>query len=156
MLAEHGYGEAVPAARKLAVVPAGDALNARYDEVLLQLASADVAIRRPVPATIEALHLQEPLVFFGVVGQLDPGRGRPARQRVLDVVRLGLLLLTRRLQGRPVIWVRRLSLVRRHPRDAGERVVARLLQLLAVSREASELPAIVGIPDAGRVVAADQ
>jgi len=156
MLAEHGYGEAVPAARKLAVVPAGDALNARYDEVLLQLASADVAIRRPVPATIEALHLQEPLVFFGVVGQLDPGRGRPARQRVLDVVRLGLLLLTRRLQGRPVIWVRRLSLIRRHPRDAGERVVARLLQLLAVSREASELPAIVGIPDAGRVVAADQ
>ena len=155
LLAEHGYGEVVPAARKLAIVPAGDALSARYDEVLLRLASAGVAIRRPVPATIEELHLQEPLVFFGVVGQLDPARQRPARQRVVDVGRLGLLLLTRRAQRRPVIWVRRLSLIRRHPRDAGERVIARLLQLLAVEREASDLPGIVGVPDTGTVAAPD-
>ena len=68
LLEEHGYGEAAHAARSLAIVPAGDALNARYDPVLLQLAAADVAVRRPIPRTIEELHLQEPLVFFGVVG----------------------------------------------------------------------------------------
>ena len=144
LLEEHGYGAALPAARKLAIVPAGDALNARYDDVLLRLSAAGVAIRRPVPATIEQLHLQEPLVFFGVVGQLDPDRARPAGQRVLAIARLGLLLLTRRLQGRPVVWVRRLTLIRRHPRDGGERVVARLLQVLAVQLEADDLPGLVG------------
>ena len=54
----------------------------RYDAVLLRLAAADVAVRRPIPRTIEELHLQEPLVFFGVVGQLDPNRGQPATRRV--------------------------------------------------------------------------
>ena len=145
LLEEHGYGAAVPVARRLAIVPAGDALSSRYDGVLLRLSAADVAIRRPVPSTIEQLHLQEPLVFFGVVGQLDPDREQPAGRRVLAIVRLGLLLLTRRSQGRPVVWVRRLSLVRRHPRDAGERVIARLLQVLAVSREAEDLPELVGV-----------
>ena len=151
LLEEHGYGVAAPVARRLAIVPAGDALSSRYDGVLLRLAAADVAIRRPVPATVEQLHLQEPLVFFGVVGQLDPDRERPARGRVVDIVRLGLLLLSRRSQGRPVVWVRRLSLIRRHPRDAGERVIARLLQVLAVSREAEDLPALVGADREGHV-----
>jgi len=144
MLEAHGYGQAERPRRSLAIVPAGDALNARYDDVLLALAESGVAVRRPIPRTIEELHLQEPLVFFGVVGQLDPDRARPARQRVLDLVRLGLLLLTRRLQGRPVVWVRRLSLIRRHPRDAGERVIARLLQVLALRAEADDLPGLVG------------
>jgi len=144
LLEEHGYGTAVPPKRQLAIVPAGDALNARYDGMLLHLAAADVAVRRPIPTSIEALHLQEPLVFFGVVGQLDPHRGRPAQQRAVDIVRLALLLLTRRLHGRPVVWVRRLSLIRRHPRDGGERFIARLLQLLAVSMEAEDLPELVG------------
>ena len=57
---------------------------------------------------------------------------------------LGLLMLTRRLQGRPVVWVRRLSLIRRHQRDGGERFIARMLQVLARSMEAGELPALVG------------
>lgn len=144
MLEEHGYGQFVPPKRKLAIVPAGDALNAKYDDVLLQLAAADVAVRRPIPTTIEELHLQEPLVFFGVVGQLDPDRSRPASRRVLDIARLGLLLLTRRVQGRPVVWVRRLSLIRRHPNDGGERFMARLLQVLAVPAEAEDLPGLVG------------
>lgn len=147
LLEEHGHGVAEPAARELAIVPAGDALNARYDDVLLRLAAAGVAIRRPIPRTIEQLHLQEPLVFFGVVGQLDPHRDRPAGRRVVDIARLGVLLLTRRLQGRPVIWVRRLSLIRRHPRDGGERFIARLLQVLAVSMEAEDLPGLVGVDD---------
>ena len=144
MLEEHGYATAVPPKRRLAIVPAGDALNARYDDVLLTLAAADVAIRRPIPESIAELHLQQPLVFFGVVGQLDPRRARSAERRVLDIVRLLLLLLTRRLQGRPVIWVRRLSLIRRHPKDGGERFIARMLQVLATSAEAGDLPALVG------------
>ena len=144
MLEEQGYAEAVPPKKALAIVPAGDAINARYDEVLLRLAAADVAVRRPVPSSIEELHLQEPLVFFGVVGQLDPDRQRSAERRVVDIARLGLLLLTRRLHGRPVLWVRRLSLIRRHPRDGGERFIARMLQVLARSAEAEELPALVG------------
>jgi hypothetical protein len=155
MLEEHGYGTAHLPKRQLAIVPAGDALNSRYDPMLLRLAAADVAVRRPVPSTIEALHLQEPLVFFGVVGQLDPDRARPAEQRVVDIVRLGLLLLTRRLQGRPVVWVRRLSLIRRHPRDGGERFIARLLQLLAVRMEAEDLPALVGAASSARGASAD-
>jgi hypothetical protein len=146
ILEEHGYGERLPAAKALAIVPAGDALNARYDDVLLGLAAAGVAIRRPIPRTIDELHLQEPLVFFGVVGQLDPDRSAPASRRVANIARLGMLLLTRRLQGRPVIWVRRLSLIRRHPRDGGERFVARTLQVLATTREAEDLPALVGAP----------
>jgi len=154
LLEEHGYGRAVPAARKLAIVPAGDALNAKYDPVLLQLAAADVAVRRPIPRTIDELHLQEPLVFFGVVGQLEPDRDRPAGRRVLDIARLGLLLLTRRVQGRPVVWVRRLSLIRRHPNDGGERFIARLLQLLTISMEAEDLPGLVGA-DTGSAESAD-
>ena len=146
MLEEHGYGEAERPKRTLAIVPAGDALNARYDDVLLALAAAGVAIRRPVPASIEALHLQEPLVFFGVVGQLDPDRQRPAGPRVRDIARLALLLLTRRLQGRPVVWVRRLSLIRRHPRDGGERFIARMLQVLAASAEAEDSGSRSGLP----------
>jgi len=86
-------------------------------------------------------------VFFGVVGQLDPDRSRSAGERVIDIARLGLLLLTRRLQGRPVVWVRRLSLIRRHPNDGGERFIARMLQVLAVSAEAEDLPGSVGADD---------
>jgi len=119
MLEEHGYGGAVAPKRKLAIVPAGDALNAKYDDVLLELAAADV-------------------------GQLDPDRGRSASRRVFDIARLGLLLLTRRIQRRPVVWVRRLSLIRRHPNDGGERFIARLLQVLARPAEAADLPGLVG------------
>jgi hypothetical protein len=155
ILEEHGYGERRVPTRALAVVPAGDALNARYDEVLLRLSAADVAVRRPIPRSMDELHLQEPLVFFGVVGQLDPDRDRPASRRAVDIARLGLLLLTRRLQGRPVVWVRRLSLIRRHPNDGGERSVALLLRMLAVTHEAEDLPALVGVDDGpGRVAAA--
>lgn len=147
MLEEHGYAEALAPARSLAVVPAGDALNAKYDDVLLRLSDSDVAIRRPIPRTLDALHLQEPLVFFGVVGQLDPERERSAAERVIAIARLAVLLLTRRVQGRPVVWVRRLSLIPRHPNDAGERVIARLLQVLATSAEAEDLPGLVGADD---------
>ena len=37
---EHGYGEAAAPRRTVAIVPAGDALTARYDDVLLRLSDA--------------------------------------------------------------------------------------------------------------------
>jgi hypothetical protein len=40
--------------------------------------------------------------------------------------------------------VRRLSLIRRHPKDGGERFIARMLQLLARPAEAEELLELVG------------
>jgi hypothetical protein len=146
-LAEHGYGEAATPRARLAIVPAGDALAARYDDTLLRLSSTGVAVARPVPRGIGQLRGEAPLVFFGVVGQLDPDRSRPAAARVAALAALTALLVERRLQGRPVIWVRRLSLIRRHPRDAGERVVALLLRALARPAGASELPGLVaGVP----------
>jgi hypothetical protein len=142
MIEEHGYGQAATPALRLSVVPAGDAISARYDDVLLRLADDGVAIRRPVPLCARELNASEPVVFFGVVGQLDLDRDRTARARVIEIARLGLLLLVRRLQGRPVFWVRRLSLIRRHKSDGGERFMARLLQVLTRPAEAEDLPGI--------------
>ena len=148
MLEEHGYGTAAEPARRLTVVPAGDAISARYDEVLLDLADVDVAIRRPIPTRASALADADPIVFFGVVGQLDLDRDRPARARAVDIARLAGLLLARRLQGRPVFWVRRLSLIRRHREDGGERAIARLLQVLTRAAEAEDLPDIASAEEA--------
>lgn len=145
MLEEHGYGKAPTPAASLTIVPAGDAISARYDDILLRLADDDIAVRRPVPTSTRALADAQPIVFFGVVGQLDLDRDRPARTRVIDIARLAGLLLTRRLQGRPVIWVRRLSLIRRHRADGGERFIARLLQVLTRTAEAEDLPRIAGV-----------
>ena len=79
------------AARSVAIVPAGDALAARYDDVLLRLAAAGRR-RRPARSRDDraSCSASEPLVFFGVVGQLDPDRPGPALRRVVDIARLGL------------------------------------------------------------------
>ena len=80
-LAEHGYGAAVEPRRAVAIVPSGDALAARYDDVLIRLSRSDVAVERPGPASPDELGARDPLVFFGVVGQLDPDRTRPTCRR---------------------------------------------------------------------------
>jgi hypothetical protein len=149
-LAEHGYGEAVTPRRSVAIVPSGDALAARYDDVLLRLSAADVAVERPGPVDPSQLDARDPLVFFGVVGQLDPDRTRPTGERVLAIVGLAVVLLVRRIRGHPAYWVRRLTLVRRHRRDAAERVLARLLQVLTRPADASDLPGLLGIDDRAR------
>ena len=142
MLEEHGYGQAATPALRLTIVPAGDAISARYDDVLLRLADDDIAIRRPIPKRVAELGDDGPIIFFGVVGQLDLDRDRPTHTRVIEVARLGVALLLLRLTGRPAIWVRRLSLIRRHKSDGGERFMARLLQLLTRPAEAEDLPTI--------------
>jgi hypothetical protein len=146
-LVEHGYGQAVRPRRSVAIVPAGDALAARYDDVLLRLSGADVAIERPGPVRPDELGARDPLVFFGVVGQLDPDRTRSTGERVVAIAGLAIVLLARRVQGRPAFWVRRLSLIRRHRRDAAERVLARLLQVLTRPAEATDLPRLLGLDE---------
>jgi hypothetical protein len=146
-LAEHGYGDAATPRRSVAIVPSGDALAARYDDVLLRLAAADVAVERPGPVGPAELGARDPLVFFGVVGQLDPDRTRPAAERVVALAALAVVLLARRIGGRPAYWVRRLTLVRRHRRDAGERVLARILQVLTRPADATDLPRLLGIDE---------
>jgi hypothetical protein len=148
-LAEHGYEEAREPARRVAIVPAGDALSARYDPMLLRLAAADVAVERPVPVALADLARRRPLVFFGLPGQLDPGRRGSAARRSLALPGLAMLLLWRRLIGRPAAWVPRLSLLPRRRQDAGERAVHWLLRLTARRVEADEIPVLATSSPAG-------
>jgi hypothetical protein len=144
-LAEHGYEGARDAARRLAIVPAADSLAARHEAMLLRLAASDVAVARPVPRGVRDLARHRDLVFFGVAGQLDPVPDATPARRAWSITALGALLAWRRLVGRPVAWVPRLSLLRRRSRDPGERVVARLLRLFAQRIEADAIPGLVGL-----------
>jgi hypothetical protein len=153
MLSRHGYEGARDAVREVAVVPPGDALNARFDEMLLRLAASDVAVERPVPRSFGELARRADLVFVGVRGQLDPWRGEAPARRAASIVGLGMLLAWRRMRGRPVGWVPRLSLLPRRQRDPGERVVIRLLQVLARRIEPGEVPGLVGCAVAPRAAA---
>ena len=95
----------------------------------------DVAVRRPVPRQHRAAPPPGAARLLRRRRPARPGpRAGPPRERVVAIARLGLLLLTRRLQGRPVVWVRRLTSSGAIRRDGGERFVARLLQVLAVPR----------------------
>jgi len=130
-LREHGYEGARDAARQLALLPVADAVGPANERLLVELARRDVVVVRPAPSSPRALHEQADLVFLGVRGQLDPGRGQSAARRVISVTLLGLGLLVRRLQGRPMSWVRRATLRPRRRGDPVETLLAVLLRLLA-------------------------
>ena len=80
LLEEHGYGDAV-CRRRGAWPSCRPAMRSTPAMTTCCCACPRPAwpSAGPCPRTIEELHLQEPLVFFGVVGQLDPDRARPAR-----------------------------------------------------------------------------
>lgn len=139
-LDEHGYDGARTASHRLALVPSADAIPARHEAVLLELAARDAALVRPVPRGLRELMQEPALAFFGVSGQLDPDPQAAPARRAATLVGLGLLLAWRRLTARPVAWVPRLSLLRRRRHDPGERVMAKLLRLLARRLEAEDLP----------------
>jgi hypothetical protein len=101
------------------------------ERLLLELARRGAVVARPAPRTPPELHRQSALFFLGVRGQLDPCRGQGAGRRVISVATLAGGLVVRRLQGRPVRWVRRATLRPRQPRDAAEILVALLLRALA-------------------------
>jgi hypothetical protein len=130
-LRAHGYDGARDAAHELAVVPVADGVGPSNESLLLELARRDTVVVRPAPASPGELHRQPTIVFLGVRGQLDPGRGRPAGLRLAGVVLLVGGLLVRRLQGRPMLWVRRATLRERRPRDLLELLLLAALRVLA-------------------------
>jgi hypothetical protein len=90
------------------------------------------------------LHGQADLVFLGVRGQLDPCRGQGAGRRVVSVAALAGALIVRRLQRRPILWVRQATLRPRRPNDAAETATALLLRVLARQLTPEEAAARLG------------
>ena len=130
-LREHGYEGAVEPRRAVAVVPVADGVGPANERLLLELARRDAVVARPAPRTPAELHRRSALVFLGVRGQLDPCREQGAARRVVSLAALAGGLLVRRLQGRPVRWVRRATLRPRQPGDPVEVLTALLLRALA-------------------------
>jgi sulfotransferase family protein len=128
---EHGYEDARDAMGELAVVPVADAVGPSNERLLVELARRDRVVARPAPTSPLELASQDDVVFLGVRGQLDPGRGRPPAGHILGAILLAGGLLWRRLRGRPVSWVRQATLRDREPRHPLELLVAGSLRLLA-------------------------
>ena len=142
-LNEHGYDGARRAGSRLALLPFDDVVAPHDERFLLDLAARDVALIRPTPRHAAHLRRHKHIVFFGVRGQLDPLRNGGRVERVRNTTRLAALLLLRRLQGRPVLWVRRPSLREPRPTDACEIAIAAQLRLFARSVEPEAVAAAV-------------
>lgn len=142
-LREHGYEGAVDARAEVALLPGGDAVGAGNEGLLLELARRDIIVTRPAPVAPLEQHRQRHLVFLGVRGQLDPGRGGSPVQHVAGDAMLMVGLFVRRLSGRPVLWVRRATPRVRRPRDPLEILVAGGLRLLARHARIGDVPGAV-------------
>jgi hypothetical protein len=142
-LREHGYEGALDAHAHVAILPVADAVGPNNEGLLLELARRRIAVVRPAPATPRAQHRQEHVVFLGVRGQLDPARGKSTLGRVLGSAFLASSLLVRRVQGRPFLWVRQATLRPRRLHDPGERLLARLLRVLARQVDLESAPHLV-------------
>lgn len=143
-LRRHGYEGARDPRRVVGVVPVADAVGPANERLLLELARRDAVIARPAPMTPPELHAQADLVFLGVRGQLDPCRGQGAGRRVVSVAALAGGLIVRRLQRRPILWVRQATLRPRRPNDAAETATALLLRVLARQLTPEEAAARLG------------
>ncbi|MFV2064485.1 MAG: sulfotransferase [Chloroflexota bacterium] len=146
-LREHGYEGSQEASAQVAIVPVADAVGPRNEQLLLDLARRDAVVVRPSPRTPTELHERRHLVFLGTRGQLDPSRGSVPLGRVVSTAMLAAGLLVRRLQGRPILWLRRATLRPRRTNDPGEWLLALMLRLLAHRVEPDELPSIVASRD---------
>jgi hypothetical protein len=142
-LREHGYQGSRDARAQLAVLPVADAVGPGNEALLLDLARRDMTVVRPVPSSPVTQHVQRHLVFLGVKGQLEPTRGQSAARRVMGVGMLGLGLVGRRLQGRPMLWVRQATLLERFGADPAELVMAVMLRVFARSVPLDQVPRIV-------------
>jgi hypothetical protein len=138
-LREHGYEGALEAVHQVAIVPVADAVGPNNERLLLEFARRSAVVLRPAPAGIRELHRQADLTFLGVRGQLDPSRGKPGVRRLVSLVGIGGGLALRRLQRRPVLWVRRATLRPRRLRDPVELVLALSLRLLSRQVEAEQV-----------------
>jgi hypothetical protein len=148
-IAEHGYDGAREPRAAVAVVPVADGIPARHEVVLVSLAERDVVVVRPAPRAPARLAAMSHVVFFGVSGQLATARPQGIRRRGAYAARLLALLVSRRLRGRPVLWVRRATLRPRMPTHAVERLTLLLLRLLARTVPPEDLARRVEPPSGG-------
>jgi hypothetical protein len=130
-LREHGYEGALDPVHQMAIVPGADAVGPNNERLLLELARRFAVVLRPSPSSIRELHAQGDITFLGVRGQLDPSRGASAAKRLLSLSAIGIGLAVRRLQRRPMTWVRRATLLPRRSRDPVELALAASLRSLA-------------------------
>jgi hypothetical protein len=130
-LRQHGFEGARDPAREIAVVPVADGVGPSNESLLIELARRDTVVVRPAPAHSGELHRQRVIVFLGVRGQLDSGRDLPPARRAIGAVMLVAGLLVRRLQRRPMLWVRSATLRERRTRDPLEVMVVAALRVLA-------------------------
>jgi hypothetical protein len=139
-LREHGYEGATEPRAEVAVLPGADAVGPGNEALLLELARRSIVVVRPAPDTPGAQHRQDRLIFLGVRGQLDPTRGQSALRRAIGSAFLASGLVLRRIQGRPILWVRQATLRPRRTRDPAERLLARLLRVFARQVDLDAVP----------------
>jgi len=152
-LRRHGYEGAREARREVALMPVGSAVGPNNEVLLLELARRDMIVQRPLPTSTAALdtaHAEGRLAYLGTRGQLDPSRGQDALSRVQAVVASVVGLPLRRLQGRPILWLRRNTLRPKHVGDPVERLIAPLFRVFAREVTIDELPALVDEAKAAR------
>jgi hypothetical protein len=142
-LRQHDYEGAEEARGHVALLPGADAVGPRNESLLLELARRGSVVVRPAPATPMAQHRQRALVFLGARGQLDPTRGQRLARRIIGTAMLGMGLLARRVQGRPVLWVRRGTLRQRRRRDPAEQLLALVLRVLTRQVKLEDVPELV-------------
>ena len=112
-----------------------------------------MVVERPSPTDMDDLreaHSSGRLVYLGTRGQIDPTRGAPIGRRVVGAVSGSLVLVLRRLQGRPILWVRRSTLRPRRTRDPVERILARMFRVFARQVSIDEVAELVDGADDAR------
>ncbi len=133
-LRRHGYDGAEEPRRRIAVVPGGAAVGPDNELLLLDLARRGMVVERPSPTDVAALHRAHAdgrLIYLGTKGQLDPTRGATLVRRVQGVVLGSSGLVLRRLQGQPILWLRRSTLRPKRVKDPLERILAPMFRVFA-------------------------
>jgi hypothetical protein len=152
-LRHYAYEGAEDARGQVALVPVGAAVGPNNEILLLELARRGLVVQRPSPSGRRQLHEaqgQRRLVYVGTKGQLDPSRGAAVLLRVAAAGVTAVGLVVRRVQGRPVLWLRRNTLRPKRTRDPVERLLAPLFRAFAREVPLDEVPALVDPAGGGR------
>ena len=152
-LRRHDYEGAEDPRGQVALVPVGAAVGPTTEILLLELARRGLVVQRPSPRSRRRLHEaqgQRRLVYVGTKGQLDPGRGAAVLPRVAAAGVTAAGLVVRRVQGRPILWLRRNTPRPKRTRDPVERVLAPLFRAFAREVSMEQVPALVDPAEDGR------
>jgi hypothetical protein len=145
-LRDHGYEGAEEPRREIALVPTGAAVGPGNEQLLLELARRGMVVQRPSPTGMRELrevHSSGRLVYLGTKGQIDPTRGARVLHRVAGAGLGSLGLVSRRLRGKPILWLRRNTLRPKRASDPVERLLALLFRLFAREVDIEEVPELV-------------